>query len=204
MTAVTDIDRENQKTYGRIAPDFALRNAETPPNLATLADRLARHVGPHGLVADIGGGHGRDTAYLEWAGVQVITLDLSLHMLRQAQQIRRGTLAQSNMKSVCLKDHCCDGIWCCAALPHLPKAQAPVALGEFRRIIRDGGLLVLSLQQGSGEGWLWSERDRVTRYFSRYAASEIRARLGMGGFSVISSVTTPGLSAPWLALVCRP
>src|SRR5258708_20970498 len=138
------------------------------PNLAASADLLARHVGPDGLIADVGCGHGRDTAWLEQAATRVIGLDLSFQMLKQARRITRGRLAQMNMKALGLRVSCVDGIWCCAALLHLPKAQAPLALAEFRRLLRPGGMLILSVQQGVFEGPRFSERDGVTRYFSDY------------------------------------
>jgi len=83
-------------------------------------------------------------------------------MLRPAQRITRGRLAQMNMKALGLPARCVDGIWCCAPLLQLPKAQAPLALAKFRRVLRPGGMLILSVQQGDFEGPRYSERDGVT------------------------------------------
>ena len=174
-----------------------------PPNLAALADRLARHVGPQGLIADIGCGHGRDTAWLERAGRRVVGFDLSRQMLRQAKTITRGNLVQMDMRHPALPSACFDGIWCCASLLHLPKAQAATALVEFRRIIRAEGMLILSIQAGDSEGWVWSERDHhVERYFARYQISEMNDLLLKAGFAIHDQSTSPGASAPWLEFVC--
>ena len=133
-----DPDHELQQTYDRIAAEFAVRNSKMPAKLAALAELLSRHVGQDGLIADIGCGHGRDDAWMENTTRRVIGLDLSFEMLKQAQRITQGRLAQMNMKALGIPDGSVDGVWCCAALLHLPKSQAPLALAEFRRILRRG------------------------------------------------------------------
>jgi ubiquinone/menaquinone biosynthesis C-methylase UbiE len=185
-------DEALRQTYDRIAPEFAARNALMPANLVALADRLARHAGQDGLILDIGCGPGRDTAWLERSGRRVVGLDLSFQMLKQAQRITHGRLAQVNMKALGLQDDCAGGIWCCAALLHLPKAEAPLALTEFRRLLRAGGMLIISVQEGSFEGQRYSEREAVTRYFSDYQPGEMRALLADHQFSVIAQSADPG------------
>ncbi len=196
------LDDELRQTYDRLAPDFAAANAAMPPNLAGLAGTLARHVGGQGLIADIGCGPGRDTAWLERAGQRMVGLDLSLQMLRQAQRITLGRLAQMNMKALGLPAGCLDGVWCCAALLHLPKAQAPLALAEFRRVLRAGGMLIVSVQQGRFEGPRYSDRNGVTRYFSDYEPDEMRALFASQGFQVQAQSSDPGgWHGSWLATV---
>ena len=197
-----NLDQEMQQAYDRIAVDFAVRNAAMPPILAALAEILGRHVGRDGLIADIGCGHGRDSAWLERAMKRVIGLDLSFQMLKQAQRITRGRLAQMNMKALGVRDGCVDGIWCCAALLHLPKAQAPAAMSEFRRILQPGGMLIVSVQQGSFEGPRYSEREGVTRYFSEYEPDEMKALFTYCNFRVQSqSSDTGGWHGRWLQTI---
>jgi ubiquinone/menaquinone biosynthesis C-methylase UbiE len=195
-------DDELRRTYDLIASDFAAQNAVMPANLMVLADRLRRHVGSHGLILDIGCGHGRDTAWLERFDGRVIGLDLSFQMLKRAQQITRGRLAEMNMKKLGIRDSCADGIWCNAALLHLPKVQAPLALAEFRRILHSGGMLIVTVQQGIYEGVRYGKNNAWTRHFSEYQPDEIRALLAANHFSVSDQLTNPGGgSGTWLQTV---
>jgi ubiquinone/menaquinone biosynthesis C-methylase UbiE len=196
------IVRRTQLTYDRIAADFAAIYAAMPPNLAALADRLAQYIGPQGIIADIGCGHGRDTAWLERTNRLVIGFDLSFQMLLQAKTITRGNLVQMDMQHPAVPSASFDGIWCCASLLHLPKLQAATTLFEFRRIIRAKGMLILSIQEGDSEGWSWSERDRVERYFARYQIPEMSSLLSRAGYAIHEQSTSPGISARWLAFVC--
>ncbi len=195
------IVHRTQLTYDQIAADFAATYASMPPNLAVLANRLARHVGPQSVIADIGCGHGRDTAWLERANCFVVGFDLSFQMLRQARTITHGNLVQMDMQHPAAPNACFDGIWCCASLLHLPKSQAAATLLEFRRITRTHGMLILSIQEGDSEGWVWSERDHVERYFARYQIPEMRGLLSRAGFAVDEQSASPGASASWLEFV---
>jgi len=191
-----------QITYDQIASVFASKYAEMPPKLASLADTLAQHTGPRGVIADIGCGHGRDTAWLERANRLVFGFDLSFQMLLQAKKITKCNLAQMDMQHLAVPSACFDGIWCCASLLHLPKSMAATTLIEFRRIIRADGMLILSIQEGDSEGWVWSEQDNIERYFARYQTSEMSVMLSRAGFATHEQFTSPGASASWLAFVC--
>lgn len=199
-----EIVQRTQNAYDRIAPAFAAKNAAMPPNLAALADTLAQHVGPQDLIADIGCGHGRDTAWLERANRLVFGFDLSFHMLQQARNITKGKLAQMDMQRLAVSNGSFKGVWCCAALLHLPKSAATPTLGEFHRILHPSGMLILSIQEGDSEGWVRSEQGDVERYFARYRIAEMSELLSQAGFIIQEHSSSPGVSASWLAFVCTP
>lgn len=79
-----------------------------------------------------------------------------------------------------------DGIWCWAALVHLPREAVPQALGEFARIVRSRGSLSMSIAEGDGEGFEVATpygSDR-RRWFTRYREPELTALLTTAGFSI--------------------
>ncbi len=70
-------------------------------------------------------------------------------------QLRAGGVAgliQADMRRLPLRAGSVHGIWCWAALMHLPREAAPRAFAEFARIIRSGGSLVMSIAEGDGQG----------------------------------------------------
>ena len=98
----------------------------------------------------MGCGPGRDTQLLRAAGLRVAGFDLS------AAQLRAGGLegvAQADMRALPLADSTVDGVWCQAALLHLPRELAPAALAEFARVTRTGGALLLTVAEGDFEGY---------------------------------------------------
>jgi len=73
-------------------------------------------------------------------------------------------------------------------LLHLPKAEAPRALAEMRRVLVPAGVLALTIQEGEGEVW-GSEAygHPVERFFARYSRRDAERMLAGAGFLVLES-----------------
>ena len=54
-----------------------------------------------------------------------------------------------NMCQLGFRAVCYEGAWSCASLLHVPKQAAPAALREMWRILKPGGMLILSIQEGN-------------------------------------------------------
>jgi ubiquinone/menaquinone biosynthesis C-methylase UbiE len=91
-----------------------------------------------------------------------------------------------------------DGVWLCASLLHLPRAQAPAALQEARRVLLPGGPLFISLQVGKGEGW---KTDDGARLFTYYQPAELQELVEKANFKVETSWTTTTEYTTWTNLV---
>ncbi|MFB6271124.1 MAG: class I SAM-dependent methyltransferase, partial [Halobacterium sp.] len=121
--------------------------------------------------------------------------------LREARRDVDGAFARGDLRALPFRDGAVDGVWCCAALHHLPKADAPAALAEFERVLRPDGALFCSVKRGDDAGF---ERDDDhgggdERYFAYYGGDEFRALLADAGFE--PTVRTDGR---WVSTVSTP
>jgi SAM-dependent methyltransferase len=174
---------ETQQTYDLIAGEFARITASPAAEVSQRLSHLAASLPAGALVADIGCGPGRDTAFLRKRGFRVVGLDLSIGQLRAHKQ---PGFVQADMRRLPLRAESVDAIWCHAALQHLPRAFVPGVLAEFGRVVRQGGALALSVTEGDGEGFEVASKygsDR-RRWFTFYRAPELSSLLAAAGFTV--------------------
>jgi ubiquinone/menaquinone biosynthesis C-methylase UbiE len=148
-------------------------------------------------LVDVGCGPGLVAAYLAEQGRSVFGLDITPAMLRVAR--RRNPqlmLVCGSVLALPLPAAAVDGIVAWYAVHNLPLPVLRTALAELRRVLSDGGLLVVATHGGRGEEQIehqWhgaTERVAVTYY----AADELRAILGGCGFRVDSVRERPPLA----------
>jgi len=199
-----DLYRQVQTTYDQIVQDYAKRNHfSMADSLITLAQELAKHVGPNGRLVDIGCGTGRDIAWFELHRITTIGVDLSMGMLAYARENVRGELVSMNMRNLGFREAFFDGVWCCASLLHLPKAEAVYALQEIHRILKLGGMLILSIQEGKDEGWEEGSIPGSKRFFARYQENEMKNILSANKFAVLKTGSSKTVERNWLSFVCN-
>jgi SAM-dependent methyltransferase len=174
---------ETRQTYDAIAAEYARKNSVAAAEVAERLDELAASVPAGSVVADVGCGPGRDVMMLRARGLRVAGVDLSLGQLRAGEV---AGLIQADMRRLPLRVGSVHGIWCWAALMHLPRDAAPRAFVEFARIIRYGGSLVMSIAEGDGEGFEAATPygSDQRRWFTRYREPEFTALLAAAGFSI--------------------
>lgn len=137
------------EAYDRIAPVWA---QATDANFWNehLERRLVRDLLPDDLtgqhVLDAGCAAGSHAAWLVERGCQVTAIDVSPAMV-EAAQARLGRAARVELgdfsEPLRYPDHCFDGILCSLALHHVRDIDVP--LGDFARLLRPYGWLVVSL-----------------------------------------------------------
>lgn len=137
-------------------------------------------------VLDVGCGPGSDAAVFAGAGLDVVGVDLTQSFLAAARESADGGFLRGDMRSLPVATDSVDGVWCCAALLHLPKADAPAAVREFERVLRDDGVCFCSLKRGGAAGFEPDDDhgDGDERFFARYARDEAAALFAAAGFDV--------------------
>jgi len=183
--------------YDDVAHEFEQRSREPYEELQAHLDAFREQLPPDARVADVGCGPGRDTALLRERGLRVLGLDLSMGMLRV---IERDDVAQADMRMLPIRTAGLDGVWCNAAMLHLPLADVPRTVAEFARVLRPGGALHLLVAEGDGEGWQVSPYDKHRRrWFSHHREEPLARMLADAGLEV-SYVERRSRNRDWLLL----
>ncbi|OKJ03257.1 class I SAM-dependent methyltransferase [Kitasatospora sp. CB01950] len=138
---------------------------------------------PGGVVLELGAGHGRDALFFARRGFAVIAADFSPVGLDQlgaraaADGLAVTTLVQDVRRPLRLPDGSVDAVYAhmlfCMALT---AAELEALVGEVRRVLRPGGVLVYTVRHtgdahyraGTGQGDdIWEHGGFAVHFFSR-------------------------------------
>jgi SAM-dependent methyltransferase len=107
-------------------------------------------------------------------------------MVERARRLTPGVeFRQGDMMALDAPDGAWSGIAAFYSVIHIPRDAMVRALGELRRVLRPGGLLLLAFHIGDAaihlDEW-WGERVRVDFFFFR--PDEMAGYLGEAGFEI--------------------
>ena len=181
-----EIIREN---YDRIADEYArrmFRELDDKPFDREQLTRFADSVRGCGAVCDMGCGPGHIARFLRDSGTEVAGLDLSPQMIAQAQQLSPDIeFREGNMLALDLEDGSLAGIAAFYAIVNIPQESLPVAFAEMHRVLKPGGLLLMSFHIGDEvirPEALWG--NRVSMEFYKLQPDRIERLLTNAGFAV--------------------
>lgn len=198
------IGTQVQKAYDRIASVYEQQKSDAlSPRLQHLANTIVERLEPQAQILDIGCGTGQDMAWFESQTMNLTGIDLSKSMLMFAKERTTGSLIQATMEHLPLRSHVFDAAWCCASLLHIPKQQAAIVLTELRRVVRRGGLVMISVQEGDSEEWNGGYVDGVLRFFARYTFEELRLLLQEHEFEILDYARETTTRRSWLTALCH-
>jgi ubiquinone/menaquinone biosynthesis C-methylase UbiE len=159
------------------------------------------------LVLDAGCGCGRDTKYLIEHGINTIGIDLSYGIIEQARiHVPKAKFIQMDMRKLEFEESSFSGIFAMASVFHIPKEQMPDLLIEFRRVLKNDGLLYICVMKGSSEKMVEKSAavDKMgPRFFAFYDKEELSNLLDQAGFKTIYTFIDKYLKVDWLNIYAR-
>lgn len=147
-----DMIFNTQKSYDQVATEYAEKfkdEMDDKPFDRDCLDRLAREVGDLGPICDLGCGPGQIARYLHRKGVPTLGVDLSPRMIAEAQRLNPEIhFHQGDMLALPNADHSWGGIAAFYCIIHIPRERVVEALREMKRVLKPGGMLLLSFHIG--------------------------------------------------------
>ncbi|MER7750747.1 methyltransferase domain-containing protein [Kitasatospora sp. NPDC097643] len=197
MAAMTVNHERVRGSYDTVAEQYLERIggelAHKPVDRALLAVVLEEAAG--GVVADLGCGPGHVAGWLAARGAEVVGIDLSPRMVELARREHPGVAFRAGDL---LELPAADGEFAAAvalySVIHLEPDELAPAFAEARRVLRPGGVLLVSFHLGTTvkrlDEW-WSHQVDVDFHFLETDA--VAARLAEAGFTVTARLEREGL-----------
>lgn len=128
-----------------------------------VADRFLDYLKPHAKILDFGCGSGRDTRYFLNKGYSVDAIDGSPELCAYASK-HTEIQVQCHLFQELDEEDRYDGIWACASILHVPKAELTDVFRRMIRALKVEGVLYTSFKYGDVEG------TRNGRYFTDFTS----------------------------------
>lgn len=148
-----DYLRLTREGYDATAAQYAQRfhrHLDGKPFELAVLRAYAAVVGAGGRVADVGCGTGATTAILSRLGCDVVGIDLSPGMLREARRLNpQLDFRAGSMTELEFDDGACAGVCAWYSTIHIPDDRLPQVFTEFHRVLSPGGHLLLAFQVGT-------------------------------------------------------
>jgi ubiquinone/menaquinone biosynthesis C-methylase UbiE len=187
MAMTLDGKRIVREGYDAVAEAYLAARQISAQEAALLAD-FTRRLPPGARVLDAGCGAGVQAGTLLEAGCLVTGVDFSAAQLALARERAPGArFMQADMTTLALPDATFDGVCCLYALIHVPRAEHAATLANFRRMLRRGGYLLLSvgasdLEDDVEPNWLDAG---AAMYWSHFPRAQSLAMLAATGFEIV-------------------
>lgn len=170
-----DWGKDTLAYYNQTAEEFA--SGTRALDMSDTRSRFASHLPSGALILDFGCGAGRDTkAFLE-AGFRMEATDGSEELCTLASE-HTGIVVRKMLFSELDAVDRYDGIWACASILHLPKAELADVIGKIEMALKTGGVLYTSFKYGEEEGM------RHGRYFTDFTEESLKKFWSFPGLQI--------------------
>lgn len=180
-----DFKKTTIKSYDETAEEYeqAVNSFNILPELNIFISKLNKG----DSILDLGCGPGHHSKYFSDLGYNVIGIDLSKKMISIAKRkFSNIDFRVMDMYNLNFEHDIFNGIWASASLLHTKKKDLQLILKELNLLLKNKGILYISLKIGDGEKFVYDDRyKKVSKFYSFYNQHEIKHELLEAGFSNI-------------------
>lgn len=113
-----------------------------------------------------------------------------------------------NVKDLKFANETFDAVWANAILLHIFKKDISLVLSEMFRVLKNGGILYVSVKQGEGEILKPDARyNNVEKFWSFFQKKEIEDELKKANFNILESYIekkrNPYITNSWIHIFCE-
>lgn len=142
-------------TYEQIAAVYAEKYFDYYKHNLEQLKRFTALLPTNARVLDAGSGPGGVSEFLRDRGFQVVGVDNSPAMVALARErVHDVDFVEGDMRELALEDESFDGILADYSLIHIPKKDLPKVLAEFNRVLKQAGVVYISMYEGRKEGYI--------------------------------------------------
>ena len=168
--------------YNKNAEEFY--NGTVSADMSETCDKFLKYIAPGGRILDAGCGSGRDSLYFIKRGYKVVSFDASEKMVKLSSDLIGQQTLLMKFDEVDFKDEF-DGIWACASLLHVPKAEMKDVMRKLIQGLKKNGILYMSFKYGQREEF------RGERLFNLYDEKSLAELITeVGGLMIIEMFVT--------------
>ncbi len=144
---------------------------------------------PSPSILEAGCAAGRESKVFIERGAKITGVDLSENLLNIAKRDNpQGEYVKANFLNLSFQDSTFDGVWAHASILHLETVdEVMIALREFNRVLKPGGILFVGVKMQSGDEKTAIVTDSLSnadRFFQYFTESEMRELIGKANFEV--------------------
>ncbi len=193
-------------TYDRIAEDWDRDHAGDEWWTHEIGSFLD-HIPAGGSILDIGCGPGHKSKYFTDRGFAVTGIDVSPEFIRIAREHAPAAHFETGDMRTPGELGFFDGVFFCASLLHIPKAEAARVIGNGAALLKSGGAMYVSVKEqrtDKPEEEIVAEADygyEYERFFSYFTGEEIRSYFTQCGITPMYSAVTQARSTRWIVEV---
>ena len=158
-------------------------------DMSETRSRFVAYLPNKAYILDFGCGSGRDTKAFLDMGFCVEATDGSGELCARASEYT-GIQVKKMMFHELNAHEKYDGIWACASILHLPKAELAEVIGKIEAALKTGGVLYTSFKYGNSEGIV---NGRYFTYFTEKTLNEF-----------LKNVTSLQILDMWITQDVRP